>query len=70
MQQHAGTKGAIAETSTLNCRLAVPICISKWTQRGAQLLLRTQTKVLNGDLEATFRGWYTAFRCEVKTRTA
>ena len=63
-------RGAIAERLTPNRRLAVPICISKWTQRDAQLLLRTQTKVLNGDLEATFRGWYTAFRCEVETRTA
>jgi hypothetical protein len=34
----------------------------QWTPRGAHLLLQTRTKVLNGDLEQTFRGWYPAFR--------
>ena len=34
----------------------------QWTPRGAHLLLQTRTKVLNEDLEETFRGWYPAFR--------
>jgi len=34
----------------------------QWTPRGAHLLLQTRTKVLNGDLAETFRGWYPAFR--------
>src|SRR5258708_16872687 len=34
----------------------------QWTQRGAHLLLQTRTKVLNGDLQQTFRGCYPAFR--------
>jgi len=33
----------------------------QWTPRGAHLLLQTRTKVLNEDLEETFRGWYPAF---------
>jgi hypothetical protein len=36
----------------------------QWTPRGAHLLLQTRTKVLNGDLEQTFRRWYPAFRHE------
>jgi hypothetical protein len=41
-----------------------------WTPRGAHLLLQTRTKVLNGELEEVFRGWYPKFRPqpeEVKT---
>jgi len=34
----------------------------QWTPRGAHLLLQTRTRVLNGDLEQTFRGWYAGFR--------
>jgi hypothetical protein len=34
----------------------------QWAPRGAHLLLQTRTKVLNEDLEETFRGWYPAFR--------
>ena len=34
----------------------------QWTPRGAHLLLQTRTKVLNEDLEETFRGWYPIFR--------
>jgi hypothetical protein len=34
----------------------------QWTPRGAHLLLQTRKKVLNGDLEENFRGWYPAFR--------
>jgi hypothetical protein len=33
----------------------------QWASRGAHLLLRTRTKVLNDDLEAVFRGWYAQF---------
>ena len=36
----------------------------QWTPRGAHLLLQTRTRVLNGELEATFRDWYPAFRPE------
>jgi len=34
----------------------------RWTPRGAHLLLQARTKVLNGSLEETFRGWYPDFR--------
>ena len=34
----------------------------QWTQKGAHLLLQTRTKVLDGDLEGVFRGWYPQFR--------
>ena len=30
----------------------------QWTHRGAHLLLQTRTRVVNGELEATFREWY------------
>jgi hypothetical protein len=39
----------------------------RWTPRGAHLLLQTRTKVLNGDLDDTFRRWYPAFRNKSKT---
>jgi hypothetical protein len=41
----------------------------QWTQRGAHLLLQTRTRVLNGDLEGTFREWYPHFRLP-KQKTA
>ena len=34
----------------------------QWTQRGAHLLLQTRTRVLNDNLEGTFREWYPHFR--------
>ena len=34
----------------------------QWSQKGAHLLLQTRTKVLDGDLEDVFRGWYPQFR--------
>ncbi len=34
----------------------------QWSQRGAHLLLQTRTRVLDDDLEDTFRGWYPEFR--------
>ena len=34
----------------------------QWTQRGAHLVLQTRTRVLNDDLEGTFREWYPHFR--------
>ena len=34
----------------------------QWTPEGAHLLLQTRTKVLDGDLEGVFRGWYPQFR--------
>ena len=34
----------------------------QWTLKGAHLLLQTRTKVLDGDLEGVFRGWYPHFR--------
>ena len=34
----------------------------QWSRRGAHLLLQTRTRVLNNDLEETFRGWYPEFR--------
>jgi len=42
----------------------------QWTPRGAHLLLQTRTKVLNEDLEETFRGWYPAFRHDAKRLAA
>jgi hypothetical protein len=35
-----------------------------WTERGAHLLLQVRTRVLNGELEETFRRWYPQFRPE------
>lgn len=34
----------------------------QWTLRGAQLLMQTRTKTFNGELEKTFREWYSGFR--------
>ena len=34
----------------------------QWTLKGAHLLLQTRTKVLDGDLEGTFREWYPQFQ--------
>ena len=42
----------------------------RWTPRGAHLLLQTRTKVLNGDLEDTFRRWYPAFRSTTEAKAA
>ena len=42
----------------------------RWTPRGAHLLLQTRTKVLNGDLEDTFRRWYPAFRSKTEAKLA
>ena len=42
----------------------------RWTPRGAHLLLQTRTKVLNGDLENTFRRWYPAFRGKTEAKAA
>ena len=36
----------------------------QWTLKGAHLLLQTRTRVLDGDLDAVFRGWYPQFRVE------
>jgi len=41
----------------------------QWTQRGAHLLLQTRTRVLNDDLEGTFREWYPSFRPTKEQRT-
>jgi hypothetical protein len=37
----------------------------QWTERGAHLLLQTRTRVLNGELEETFRRWYPKFRSQL-----
>jgi hypothetical protein len=37
-----------------------------WTLKGAHLLLQVRTKVLNQELEATFRRWHPQFRPEEK----
>jgi hypothetical protein len=42
----------------------------QWTPRGAHLLLQTRTKVLNGDLEESFRRWYPAFRSKTEAKAA
>ena len=42
----------------------------RWTPRGAHLLLQTRAKVLNGDLEDTFRRWYPAFRSKTEAKAA
>ena len=36
----------------------------EWTLRGAHLLLQTRTKVLNNELDHTFRNWYPQFPAE------
>ena len=33
-----------------------------WTERGAHLLMQVRTRVLNGELDETFRRWYPKFR--------
>jgi hypothetical protein len=71
LDQHVGSDGD-----------AVPLCIAgrgavvsrrfakrqqmQWTERGAHLLMQTRTRVLNGELEETFRRWYPKFRPEVE----
>jgi hypothetical protein len=37
----------------------------QWTERGAHLLLQTRTRVLNGELDETFRRWYPKFRLPI-----
>ena len=39
----------------------------QWTLRGAHLLLQTQTKVLNDELDEVFRRWYPKFRPQSQT---
>lgn len=34
----------------------------QWSPKDAHFLLQTCTKVLDGDLESVFRGWYPQFR--------
>ncbi|MDQ2832387.1 MAG: ISKra4 family transposase [Acidobacteriota bacterium] len=41
----------------------------QWTLRGAHLLLQTRTKVLNDELDDTFRRWYPKFRSEPQRQT-
>jgi hypothetical protein len=36
----------------------------EWTLRGAHFLLQTRTKVLNNELDDTFRNWYPHFRAD------
>jgi hypothetical protein len=36
----------------------------QWTPRGAHLLLQAHIKVLNGELEAVFQGWYPRFHAK------
>ena len=43
----------------------------QWTKKGAHLLLLTRTKVINGELEESFRKWYPKFQInEVKDKKA
>ena len=42
----------------------------QWSQKGAHLLLQTRTKVLDGDLEGVFRGWYPQFRSQLTSPPA
>jgi hypothetical protein len=35
-----------------------------WTERGKHLLFQVRTRVLNAELEETFRRWYPQFRPE------
>ncbi|MDQ3397332.1 MAG: ISKra4 family transposase [Deinococcota bacterium] len=51
--------------STINQVVSKRFCKKqqmRWTKRGAHLLLQTRTKVLNDELEDTFRAWYPRFR--------
>ena len=51
--------------STINQAVSKRFCKKqqmRWTKRGAHLLLQTRTKVLNDELEDTFRAWYPQFR--------
>lgn len=38
----------------------------QWTPRGAHLLLQVRTRVLDGEWEAVFRGWYPGFRSHAR----
>jgi hypothetical protein len=49
------------------CALPLP---TQWSQKGAHLLLQTRTKVLDGDLEGVFRGWYPQFRSQLTSPPA
>lgn len=42
----------------------------QWSPRGAHLLLQTRTRVLNDELEDTFRGWYPGFRPRAPNQTS
>jgi hypothetical protein len=42
----------------------------QWSPRGAHLLLQTRTRVLNEELEDTFRGWYPGFRPRASSQTS
>jgi hypothetical protein len=43
------------------CALPLP---TKWSPRGAHLVLQTRTRVLNDELRQTFQRWYPAMRNE------
>ena len=34
----------------------------QWTQRGAHVWLQVRTRVLNGEWDEVFQGWYPGFR--------
>ena len=36
----------------------------QWSPKGAHLLLQMRTRVLNGELEQTFREWHPGFRAK------
>jgi len=42
----------------------------QWSPRGAHLLLQTRTKVLNDELEDSFRQWYPVFRPTLLSKAA
>jgi hypothetical protein len=42
----------------------------QWSPRGSHLLLQTRTRVLNEELEGTFRQWYPAFRPAPRSEAA
>jgi hypothetical protein len=63
--RHGETISTAFDESTINhvvSKRLVKKQQMQWSSRGAHLLLQTRTRVLNDDMEDTFRGWYPGFR--------
>jgi hypothetical protein len=61
LQNCYDTRGLLGAQS-VRCVSYVPFCTNLCAIPGAHLLLQTRTRVLNGELDETFRRWYPQFR--------